>query len=151
MIDNTFTLISRIDGGIRHFITEQLAKEGITDIVPSHGAIIVELMKHGQLPMNELARHIDRTPQTVTSLVKKLVKEGYVETGKGTEDSRVTMAGLTEKGKIMADILCRISEQIYEIQYGGISESDILIFRSALMKMHENFAERGNRAEAQRV
>ena len=52
MIDNTFTLISRIDGEIRRFITEELAKEGITDIVPSHGAIIVELMKHGQLPMN---------------------------------------------------------------------------------------------------
>ena len=79
MIDNTFTLISRIDGEIRRFITEELAKEGITDIVPSHGAIIIELMKHGQLPMNELARHIDRTPQTVTSLVKKLVKSGYVE------------------------------------------------------------------------
>ena len=86
MIDNTFTLISRIDGEIRRFIMDQLAAEGITDIVPSHGTIIVELMKHGRLSMNELARHIDRTPQTVTCLVKKLVKEGYVETGKGTED-----------------------------------------------------------------
>ena len=52
MIDNTFTLISRIDGEIRRFITEELAAEGIADIVPSHGAIIMELMKHGQMPMN---------------------------------------------------------------------------------------------------
>ena len=29
MIDNTFTLISRIDGEIRRFITEELAAEGI--------------------------------------------------------------------------------------------------------------------------
>ena len=71
MIDNTFTLISRIDGEIRRFITEELAAEGIADIVPSHGAIIMELMKHGQMPMNELARRIDRTPQTVTCLIKK--------------------------------------------------------------------------------
>ena len=66
MIDNTFTLISRIDGEIRRFIAEELAGDGITDIVPSQGAIILELMKHGQMPMNELSHDIDRTPQTVT-------------------------------------------------------------------------------------
>lgn len=144
MMDNTFTLISRIEGEIRRFITEKLAEEGITDIVPSHGAIIVELMQHGQMPMNELARRIDRTPQTVTSLVKKLVREGYVETGKGAEDSRVTMAALTAKGKTLADILCRISEQIYLTQYNGISAGDIAILRGTLMKMYKNFAEREN-------
>ena len=105
MIDNTFTLISRIDGEIRRFITEELAKEGITDIVPSHGAIIVELMKHGQLPMNELARHIDRTPQTVTSLVKKLVKSGYVETGKAPGDhGRPDGPGRTFGGHTLQDL-----------------------------------------------
>lgn len=143
MIDNTFTLISRIDGEIRRFITEELAKEGITDIVPSHGAIIVELMKHGQLPMNELARHIDRTPQTVTSLVKKLVKAGYVETGKASEDNRVTMAALTDPGARLAATLCRISEKIYELQYQGIPGEEIVILRSALTKMHANFTEKG--------
>lgn len=144
MMDNTFTLISRIEGEIRRFITEKLAEEGITDIVPSHGAIIVELMRHGQMPMNELARRIDRTPQTVTSLVKKLVKEGYVETEKGVEDSRVTMAVLTEKGQTLAGTLCRISEQIYRTQYNGISAGDIAILRGGLMKMYKNFAEREN-------
>lgn len=142
MMDNTFTLISRIDGEIRHFITEKLAEEGITDIVPSHGAIIVELMQHGQMPMNELARRIDRTPQTVTTLVKKLVTEGYVETEKGAEDSRVTMAALTVKGQTLAGILCRISEQIYRTQYNGISAEEIDLLRGILMKMHKNFAER---------
>lgn len=151
MIDNTFTLISRIDGEIRRFIMDQLAAEGITDIVPSHGTIIVELMKHGRLSMNELARHIDRTTQTVTCLVKKLVKEGYVETGKGTEDSRVTMAGLTEKGRTLAAILCRISEQIYQIQYSGIAKGDIRILRSSLMQMYENFSEREDAKEGRRA
>lgn len=140
MIDNTFTLISRLDGEIRRFIAEQLALEGITDIVPSHGAIIVELMSRGQMPMAELARHIDRTPQTVTSLVKKLVNQGYVETEKAAGDSRVTMAGLTEKGRGLAEILRRISEQIYQVQYRGMTEGDVRTLRNALMQMHENFS-----------
>ena len=135
MIDNTFTLISRIDGEIRRFITEELAAEGIADIVPSHGAIIME-------PMNELARRIDRTPQTVTCLIKKLVNTGYVTTGKSSGDSRVTMAALTEQGRHLASVLQRISEKIYERQYFGIPEDDIPILRGALMKMHSNFAEK---------
>ena len=126
MIDNTFTLISRIDGEIRRFITEELAAEGIADIVP----------------MNELARRIDRTPQTVTCLIKKLVNTGYVTTGKSSGDSRVTMAALTEQGRHLASVLQRISEKIYERQYFGIPEDDIPILRGALMKMHSNFAEK---------
>lgn len=141
MIDNTFTLISRLDGEIRRFITEELAREGLTNIVPSHGAIIMELMKHGQVTMNEVARLIGRTPQTVTSLVKKLVKDGYVETRKSPGDSRVTEASLTDKGRILAATLLGISEKIYEIQYDGLSEDEITILRNGLIRMYENFAE----------
>lgn len=145
MIDNTFTLISRIDGEIRHFITEELAKDGITDIVPSHGAIIIELMKNGQMSMNELAHDIDRTPQTVTHLIKKLVKAGYVETRKATKDNRVTMAALTEKGARLAAALCCISEKIYDLQYKGIPEEEIVILRGALTKMYANFTENADK------
>ena len=139
MIDNTFTLISRIDGEIRRFIAEELAGDGITDIVPSQGAIILELMKHGQMPMNELAHDIDRTPQTVTNLIKKLVKAGYVETRKAPEDNRVTMAVLTEAGIHLADALCHISEKIYDPQYNGIKEDEIVVLRGALAQMYANF------------
>ena len=144
MIDNTFTLISRLDGEIRHFITEELAAEGITDIVPSHGAIILELLTHDRMPMTELARRIDRTPQTVTYLVKKLVKDGYVETEKAAEDSRITMAALTDRGKGLAEIFCKISEKIYEIQYIGVPAENIGILRDALTTMYKNFAEKGS-------
>lgn len=147
MIDNTFTLISRIDGEIRHFIAEELAKDGITDIVPSHGAIILELMKHGPLPMNELAHDIDRTPQTVTHLIKKLVNAGYVETRKAPEDNRVTMAALTEAGARLAAALCRISEKIYDLQYNGIKEDEIAVLRGALAQMYANFTGNTDRSE----
>ena len=143
MIDNTFTLISRIDGEIRRFITEELEKASISNIVPSHGSIIIELMNRGDMPMNELARRIDRTPQTVTCLVKKLVKEGYVKTEKAAEDSRMTVAALTEPGERLAAVLCRISEKIYEIQYRKIPKAEVCTLREALKQMYVNFEENG--------
>ncbi len=104
--------------------------------------------------MNELARHIDRTPQTVTSLVKKLVKSGYVETGKAPEDNRVTMAALTEPGARLAATLCRISEKIYELQYQGIPGDEIVVLRSALagcMRTSQKMASRIRKAWADTV
>lgn len=146
MIDNTFTMISRIDGEVRRFIQEELEREGIRDIVPSHGAVIMELMEGGETAMAELARRIGRTPQTVTHLVKKLVKEGYVKTVKASGDSRVTMAALTDRGRELSAVLCGISEKIYEIQYEGITEEEIRVLRGALGQMHANFVERGRQS-----
>ena len=94
-------------------------------------------------PLNELARTLTGRLRTVTSLVKKLVKSGYVETGKAPEDNRVTMAALTEPGARLAATLCRISEKIYELQYQGIPGDEIVVLRSALARMHANFAENG--------
>lgn len=138
-MDDTFTLISRIHGEIRTFITDELAREGITGIVPSHGAVIVALMEQEELPMNELARQIGRTPQTVTSLVKKLVENGYVETVKSAGDSRVTIACLTASGRRLASALQAISEKIYRIQYEGMTEAEIKALRSSLKRVYLNF------------
>ena len=46
---------------------------------------------------------------------------------------------------------CRISEQIYQIQYSGIAKGDIRILRSSLMQMYENFSEREDAKEGRRA
>lgn len=139
-MDNTYTLISRIHQAVNQFILLELKKEGIEDIVPSHGAILIELFKRDGLPMNELALRIDRTPQTVTSLVKKLALQGYVFTEKSSGDGRITCVFLSEKGKRMDQILTRISEDIYKLQYDGLDRQEITVLRKALEKMNHNFS-----------
>ena len=53
------------------------------------------------------------------------------------------MAALTDPGARLAATLCRISEKIYELQYQGIPGDEIVVLRSALARMHANFAENG--------
>ena len=91
--------------------------------------------------MNELAKKTDRTPQTITSLVKKLVELGYVKTEKSREDSRVTTARLTGKGEQLAVVICEISEEIYRIQYENVTESEAEVLRTSLRRMYQSFAD----------
>lgn len=139
-MDDTFTLICRIREQVRHFIARELKQRGFQGIDASHGNVIFSLMQSGELPMNEMARKTGRTPQTITCLVRKLVDLGYVETEKSREDSRVTTARLTAGGERLAAVLCEISEKIYKIQYEGTSEEEIVVLRSALGHMCQNFS-----------
>lgn len=139
-MDDTYTLISRIHQSVNQHILKELKKEGVEDIVPSHGAILLELFKRDGLSMNELALYIDRTPQTVTVLVKKLALQGYVETKKSREDGRVTHVCLTARGRALEAVLLRISEEIYSLQYKGLEKEDITVLRRALKQMNKNFA-----------
>lgn len=138
-MDDTFTLISRTHEQVRRFIAQELRQKGFQGIEASHGNIILSLMQYGALSMNELAQKTDRTPQTITCLVRKLVEQGYVETEKSRQDSRITMTRLTVKGEHLAAVICGISENIYEIQYEGITETEIEVLRSALRRMYRNF------------
>lgn len=141
-MDDTFTLISRIREQVRRFIAQELKRRGFQGIDSSHGTVIFSLMQSGELSMNEMAGKADRTPQTITCLVKKLVEQGYVVTEKSAEDSRVTMARLTAEGERLAEVLGEISEEIYKIQYEGTPQEEIAILRTALQRMYHNFAER---------
>ncbi len=140
-MDDTFTLISRVHEQVRRFIAQELKRRGLGGIDTSHGNVIFSLMQCGELTMNELAKKTDRTPQTITSLIKKLVELGYVKTEKSREDSRVTTARLTGKGEQLAAVICEISEEIYRIQYENVTESETEVLRTSLRRMYQSFAD----------
>ena len=89
--------------------------------------------------MNDLAERIGKTPQTVTTLVKKLLEMGYVQCEKAAKDRRTTLVSLTAKGESLKDIFAQASAKLYERQYQGMSEEEIREFRRLLLLVWENF------------
>lgn len=76
------SFLSRTLAEANRFIVEQLKQRGLSDLVPSHGDILVHLFAHEPVTMQELAQAINRDPSTVTALVRKLSDAGYVRTAK---------------------------------------------------------------------
>lgn len=142
-MDNSISLISKIRDKANNLIVSELEKNGISGIVTSHGEIIVNLFKAGSLTKKEIAEKIGRDKSTVTVLIDKLEKNGYVKQEKKLQDTRYTVISLTEKAKVFEGKFMEISQAMFDIEYKGISNLEQKEFLKTLNKIFSNFKEAG--------
>ncbi|WP_039790779.1 MarR family winged helix-turn-helix transcriptional regulator [Paenibacillus riograndensis] len=118
---NALSLISKIRSEAHKMIVSELEKRGIGDIVPSHGDVLGLLFQQDGLSIKELANKVHLTQPTVTVLVNKLERLGYVDRIKRGEDSRVTFIKLTDKSLALKPAFQEISDKLNEAIYGGLN------------------------------
>ena len=135
-------LSSRLAEKANKFIIAELKKYELTDIAPSHGDILSLLFDGSSYEMGEIARKIHRTKPTVTVLVEKLEKSGYVQRVKSDVDARFTMISLTEKGFALRPIFEAISKDLNSLAYAGLREEEGMLLEILLEKAIINFEKR---------
>ena len=121
------------------FLLKQLEEHHMKGIAPTHGDILWALLAHGELSMKELAENIHRDKSTVTALVNKLVKFGYVKKRTDVNDTRVNLISLTPKGRELKDDVMDISKALRKKAYQGLSEKDKKVLMKLLDKIYQNF------------
>lgn len=131
--------LSRTLAQANAFITDLLHQKGLSNLVTSHGDILVTLFNCETITMQELAQSIGRDPSTVTTLVKKLVAAGYIETQKNPDDRRSTNVFLTEKGKALHHDFDEISSELVTIQMKNVDPDDFAITCKTLHLIRNNF------------
>ena len=129
------SLISKIHEKGNRFIIEELKNNGAEGLVPSHGDILVCLYKNGKMTMKDIANCIHRTKPTVTVLVDKLEKLGYLKREASDEDSRSTNIVLTQKGEDFQATFEKISKNLNEMLYKNLSDKEIEILEELLKKI----------------
>ena len=138
-INSSISLVSHIHGTTADFLTKELAAQGFDDFATSHGNILFQLSLNTQMTMGELSRQINRDKSTTTVLVRKLMKEGYVEEKTSAEDKRSKLITLTAKGMQYEKVTSNISKQLLDTFYKGFTEEEKLQFLGYLERIHENF------------
>ncbi len=132
--------ISKTKKKMTEFIERELKEEELDDLVPSYGNILTVLYDNdGKLSMKEIGELIGKDKSTITVLINKLSKLGYVEKEKCQEDRRVTYIVLTEKGKSIEGKFNDISKKVYLTAYKNFSKEERDIFLKLLKKMNNNF------------
>lgn len=131
--------LSRALAAANRYLVACLHEEGLTELVPSHGDILVYLFAHEAVPMQDLAHAIHRDPSTVTALVKKLAAAGYVSTAKSVVDRRVTEVTLTEKGRALQKSFEAISQRLSAVQMRGIDPVALEDAQRSIDAVRENF------------
>lgn len=105
-------------------ITSALARRGITDLLPAHGAVLHALFSRNPLQMRALAEAIGRKKNTVTSLVNTLEERGYCRREPDPGDARVQLVFLTPKGESMREVQDAISEALLRRAWAGVDEAE---------------------------
>ncbi len=116
----------------------ELHKNGITDIDTSHGDILAALHNHKSLTMGEITSAIGKDKSTVTALVNKLVRLGYVEKAKSDTDSRVSNVSLTKKCRKLAPVFEGLSRRLITTIYKDFPESEKKMIMKLLTRVNDN-------------
>ncbi len=130
--------IGRIRDKANSFLTREIERHHMKGIAPSHGDILWALYTYGELPMKRLAQIIGKDKSTVTALVNKLIRFGYVEKNEDASDSRVSNISLTERGREVKPDFMEISEALREKAYAGLTKDQMETLMQLLQIVHDN-------------
>lgn len=140
--DKSIWIIGNIRSEANDFLMEEMKKIGMEKVVPSHGGILMALFKNEELTMTEISIMVSKERSTVTTLVNKLIKQGYIKQSKNPNDNRSNIVYLTQKGRDLKASFLKISEQLFEIEYKGLNEEEIILFNNLINRIHCNFLDR---------
>jgi DNA-binding MarR family transcriptional regulator len=136
--DHIIFLIGRIHYKANKFLSQELKNHQIDGLSPSHGEILGSLMYRGPLSMTGIAKIMDKDKSTITALVRKLVKMGYVEQIKHHGDNRVTLIALTPKGAAFKPAFKLIAQKLRNQSYKGISDGERELLVDLLAEIDAN-------------
>ena len=138
-VNSSISFLSHIHTITATFLTEKLKKQGFNDFASSHGNILLQLNKNGQMTMSELAKAINRDKSTATVLVRKLEKEGFVSIINDKKDKRNKNILLSQKGMEYTKITTEISNELLSTFYKGFSNQEKQNFLEYLERIEKNF------------
>ncbi|SCY26423.1 MarR family winged helix-turn-helix transcriptional regulator [Desulfoluna spongiiphila] len=138
--DHIIALIGKTREKSNAFILWKLKELGIEGLAPSHGGILVNLFRSSPLSMKELAERVGRDKSTITALVNKLIKLGYVEKRKDPSDSRVTLIALTREGEELKPDFEYVSAKLMSTTFRGFSQEEKEQVVRLLERIHGNFS-----------
>jgi DNA-binding MarR family transcriptional regulator len=136
--DHIIFLIGRIQYKANRFLSREMKAHHIKGLTPSHGEILGSLMVRGPLPMSEIGRIIDKDKSTITALVNKLIKRGYVEKKSEPADSRISLIALTRKGMALKPHFQLIAQKLRAQSYKGITDDERETLVNLLTKLNTN-------------
>jgi DNA-binding MarR family transcriptional regulator len=132
--------ISKVRNEVSDYIECELRKRGIEGLVVSHGNILDILYENnGKLTMREISEGIDRSKSTVTQLIDRLLKAGYVTKESNLEDKRYSYIVLTEKGLSIRKDFKEISQNVIKKFFKDFTEVEIEILLLLLDRVIHNF------------
>ena len=120
------------------FISERLLKQGIVDVSAAHWPLIWMLIRDPGRSQEQITHDIRLNKSTVARSLAQLEESAYVVRIPKTEDKRCLLVYPTEKMYELMPTLRTIVSEWYDHILEGISEDELEVFQSALVRIEQN-------------
>jgi DNA-binding MarR family transcriptional regulator len=87
---------------------------------------------------SELAEKLHVQPATITNMLKRMEKAGFVERRPDAKDRRVSRVYLTSAGRDIQDAVERMWGGLEIEAFAGLSPDEIATFRRLLVRIRDN-------------
>ncbi len=136
------TKIKQIQGRV---FEQLLQQHQIDQFNGAQGRILHVLWKEDNISISDLASQTGLAKTTLTSMLDRLEKAGYLTRIFDKEDRRKINIKLTQESRVMKDQYDLVSEHMNEIFYEGFTESEIMEFEKYLERILSNLALKGEK------
>ncbi len=133
-------LMAKIRQVAGRIFERMLNKYGI-EINSAQGRIMFALWQQDNISINELAKKTQLKKSTLTSMLDRLERMGYVRRQRSQKDRRKILIHRTAKDKNLESEYVRLSQEHTKLFFRGFSEDEIDRFESDLKRILNNLTE----------
>jgi len=121
---NFLYTLNSIRQSLFNYLESELSRHGISGIAPSHGDILHILDRKGILHLRDLTELSLKDKSTITAVISRLEKNGYVTRVRDGNDKRLVNIQVTEKAAGIKPALEKISEKMNARLFEGLSAEE---------------------------
>lgn len=138
MRQNVLNLMSKVRSRAFQFLEKEMAAAGVADLSPAHGDVLFIAARHPGCDMRQLAVLTGRDKSTLTPLVERLVRDGYLVRKSSATDRRRAEISLTAKSEKLRPRLMKIGMKLERSMLAGIGKDEQAMLMQALQRMYTN-------------
>ena len=136
--DRFIFLISKVCQKLVINLQKSFSESGI-EVTPIQGMLLFFLQKNDGSSLTQISQGLMLENPTVTGLIDRLEKLGYVKRSDHPSDRRVYLVHITEKGKKVANKALPIVKKVNEEIKKGYSKEEINNFKKVLVGAFNKF------------
>jgi MarR family transcriptional regulator, organic hydroperoxide resistance regulator len=110
------------------------------NVTPPQWGVLVALWEQDGLSLSELAHRSFFDGPTMTGIVDRLEKAGFVERRRDSADRRVISVYLTDQGRDLRDVLPGLSDEANHEAIAGLSAEDVRALTTMLKTIVGNLS-----------
>lgn len=136
-----YYLVSRASLLMTSALKKTFAAAGIKGVRPAYLVVLWCLWQQDQQKMIDLARCAGLEPSTMTGLLDRMERDGFVERRPDPDDRRAMLISLTDQGQRVRGTAMRLMDETLELIFLGIPEQQIETAAEVLRKVISNVRE----------